>query len=175
MINPYKPLTGRIPQCRPLSLGPDFGEAKAYVVTLVARAVICRPAAGVRPQRGLGNVKAHIASDLKRCVAVRCGSSCKNRPILIGMLLSLSFSSVIKRNISGLFWFIFVFSIQLTENNAQYKFWQWRESNPGPLLSEVTALPTEHNHCPNFIKKSCHSRCIFFIFVFCKQSINAQL
>ena len=45
--------------------------------------------------------------------------------------------------ILGLFFFIFVFSIQLTVNI------QWLDSNRGPLESEATALPTEPPLLPN--------------------------
>ena len=38
--------------------------------------------------------------------------------------------------------FILVFSIQLTENNVQYKFCRWLDSNRGPLVLEETALST---------------------------------
>ena len=47
---------------------------------------------------------------------------------------------------SSLFFFIIVFSIWSAVNNVQYKFCQ--DSNRRPLVSEVTALPTEPNHCP---------------------------
>ena len=48
----------------------------------------------------------------------------------------------------GLFFFMFVFSIQLTVNNVQYKFRRWLDSNRGPLVSEATALPTESQLLP---------------------------
>ena len=48
------------------------------------------------------------------------------------------------------FSFIFVFSLQLTVKNVQYKFCRWLDSNHGPLELEVTALPTEPHHCPFF-------------------------
>ena len=50
--------------------------------------------------------------------------------------------------IAGFFFFIFVFSIQLTVNNVIYKFCQWQDFNCGPLLSEATALPTEPQPLP---------------------------
>ena len=46
------------------------------------------------------------------------------------------------------FFFIFVFSIQLAVNNVQYKFCRWRDSNLGPLVSEAIALPTEPQPLP---------------------------
>ena len=46
------------------------------------------------------------------------------------------------------FFFIFIFSIQLTVNNVQYKFCQWLESNRRPLALEATALPTEPKQLP---------------------------
>ena len=50
--------------------------------------------------------------------------------------------------IPGLFFFIFVFSIQLTVNNVQNKFCRWLDSNREPLVSEVTTLPTEPQPLP---------------------------
>ena len=47
----------------------------------------------------------------------------------------------------SLFFFIFVFSIQLTVN-IQYTFCPWLDSNSGPLESEATALPTEPQPLP---------------------------
>ena len=44
--------------------------------------------------------------------------------------------------IPGLFFFIFVFSIQLTVN-VQYIFCWWLDLNSRPLVMEATALPTE--------------------------------
>ena len=35
------------------------------------------------------------------------------------------------------------FSLFSSSNNVQYKFCRWLDSNWGPLVSEVTALPTE--------------------------------
>ena len=51
------------------------------------------------------------------------------------------------------FLFIFVFSIQLVVNeytNVQYKFYQWLDSNYGPLVSEATTLPTEPPPLPTY-------------------------
>ena len=42
-----------------------------------------------------------------------------------------------------LFFFIFVFSIQLTTLNMQNKYLRPLDSNRGPLVSEATALPTD--------------------------------
>ena len=42
-----------------------------------------------------------------------------------------------------LFFFIFVFYIQLRVNNVQYKFCRWLDLNHGPLVLEATALPIE--------------------------------
>ena len=53
-----------------------------------------------------------------------------------------------KCTISGLFFFIFVFSIQLTVNNVQYKVRRRLDSNCGPLVLEATALPTEPQPLP---------------------------
>ena len=50
--------------------------------------------------------------------------------------------------IPGLFFFIFIFSIQLIVN-AWIKFRRWLDSNHGPLVSEATALPTEPQPLPN--------------------------
>ena len=50
--------------------------------------------------------------------------------------------------IPGLFFFIFVFSIQMKVNNDQYKFRRWLDSNRGPLVLEATALPTEPQPLP---------------------------
>ena len=52
-----------------------------------------------------------------------------------------------KWSIPGLFLFIFVFSIQLTERI--YQIWRWLDSNRGPLVSEATALPTESHPLPH--------------------------
>ena len=48
--------------------------------------------------------------------------------------------------IPGIFFFIFVFSKQLTVNNVKYTR---RDSNRGPLVLEVTALPTEPQPLPD--------------------------
>ena len=55
----------------------------------------------------------------------------------------------LKWAIPSLFFFIFVFSVQLTVNNVQYKFGRWLDSNHGPLVLEATALPTEPQPLPN--------------------------
>ena len=47
-----------------------------------------------------------------------------------------------------LFFFSFVFSIQLTVNNVQFKICRWLYSNRGPLVLETTALPTEPQLLP---------------------------
>ena len=46
----------------------------------------------------------------------------------------------------GVFFFIFVFSIQ---KNVQFKFLRWLDSNSGPLELEATALPTEPHPLPS--------------------------
>ena len=56
-----------------------------------------------------------------------------------------------KRAIPGLFFLIFVFSIQLTVNV------RWLDSNHGPLELEPTALPTEPQPQPNL--KYCQEIC----------------
>ena len=48
--------------------------------------------------------------------------------------------------IPGLFFFIFVFSIQLLLN----KICWWLDLNRGSLVSEATPLPTESQPLPNF-------------------------
>ena len=63
--------------------------------------------------------------------------------------------------IPGLFFFIFVFSIQLTVHICQFKFCQWLDSNPGPLESDMTALPTEPHPLPSFLRLSCLSSFTF--------------
>ena len=50
----------------------------------------------------------------------------------------------------GLFFFIFVFSIQLTVKMFNLNFCR-RDSNRGPLESEATTLPTEPQPLPKFI------------------------
>ena len=52
---------------------------------------------------------------------------------------------------SSLFFFIFVFLIQLTEY-SKYKVCLWMDSNRGPLVSEATALPSEPQPLPNLLK-----------------------
>ena len=52
--------------------------------------------------------------------------------------------------ISGLFFFIFVFSIQLIVNTWIKVCW-WLDSNRGTLVSEETALPTEPQPLPQFL------------------------
>ena len=54
------------------------------------------------------------------------------------------------------FFFIFVFSIQLTVI-CSIKFCRWLDSNCGTLGSEATALPTEPQPLPNFwsLNKDC--------------------
>ena len=47
-----------------------------------------------------------------------------------------------------LFFFIFVFSIQLTVKIVQYQFCRWLDSNRGPLMLQATALPTEPQPLP---------------------------
>ena len=42
------------------------------------------------------------------------------------------------------FFFIFVFSIQLTVKIVQYKFCRWLDSNRGPMVYQLS-----HNHCPD--------------------------
>ena len=44
--------------------------------------------------------------------------------------------------------FVFLFSLQSTVNSVQYKFCRWPDSNCGPLVLEVTALPNVPHHCP---------------------------
>ena len=46
--------------------------------------------------------------------------------------------------IPGLFFFLFVFSIQLTVNNVQCKICWWLDSNPRLVVSEATTLPISH-------------------------------
>ena len=53
--------------------------------------------------------------------------------------------------IPGLFFFVFVFSVQLTVNNVQFKFCRWLDWKSGPLKLEETALPTEPQPLPLFI------------------------
>ena len=48
-----------------------------------------------------------------------------------------------KWSIPCLFFFIFVFSTQLTVNKCSIKVCRWLDSNRGSLVSEATALPTE--------------------------------
>ena len=48
----------------------------------------------------------------------------------------------------GQFFFIFVFSIQMTVTNVQYKFSWWPAWNLGPLVMEATALPMEPQPLP---------------------------
>ena len=58
--------------------------------------------------------------------------------------------SFFKWTIPDLFFFIFVFSIQLTAND-QYNFSQWLDSNHGPLELEVTVQPTEPQPLPYMV------------------------
>ena len=53
-----------------------------------------------------------------------------------------------KRAMPGLFFFIFVFSIQLTVNNVQYNCCRRQDLNRGSLVSEATAQPTEPQPLP---------------------------
>ena len=50
----------------------------------------------------------------------------------------------LKWAISGPFFSIFVYSIQVTVDNKQMfnKSCRWLDSNPGPLILQATALPT---------------------------------
>ena len=64
--------------------------------------------------------------------------------------------NLLKLAIPGLFYFIFVFSTQLTVNKSLIKVCRWLDSNRGSLVLEATALPLSHNHCPpayNLIKE----------------------
>ena len=56
--------------------------------------------------------------------------------------------------IPGLFFVIFVFPIQSTVNNVQYKVCQWLDSNRRPLVLEATALPTEPQPLPMYVSFS---------------------
>ena len=49
--------------------------------------------------------------------------------------------------IPGLFFFIFVFSTQLTVNKCQIKVCQCLDLNRGSLVLKASALPLNHNHC----------------------------
>ena len=57
----------------------------------------------------------------------------------------------LSHNQSSLFFFIFVFSIQLTANNCSLKNRQWLDLNWKPLVLEATTLPTEPHHCPFYL------------------------
>ena len=82
---------------------------------------------------------------------------------VIGQTVECTQSFFLKKwAIPGLFFFIFVFSIQLIVNKF-IKFRQWLDSNRGPLVSEATPLPTEPQPLPNrlfriFVPVSC-GRC----------------
>ena len=54
----------------------------------------------------------------------------------------------IKKIIHGLFFFNFVFSIQLTVKMTCIKVCRWLDSNHGPLVSEATVPPTEPQSLP---------------------------
>ena len=60
-------------------------------------------------------------------------------------------SELKKWAITSLFIFIFVFSIQWTENKwmSDMKVCQWLDSNCGPLASEATAQPTKPQPLPH--------------------------
>ena len=62
--------------------------------------------------------------------------------IWVWQKLCLSGQSFLNGPFPASFFFIIVFSTQLTVNNDQYKYWQWLVSNRGPLVSEATVLPT---------------------------------
>ena len=49
---------------------------------------------------------------------------------------------------TGLFFFIFIFSTQLTVIQCLIKVCRCQDSNRGSLVLEDTALPTEPHHCP---------------------------
>ena len=51
---------------------------------------------------------------------------------------------------------------QLTEKTFIVKFCRWLDSNRGPLVSEVTALPTEPHHCLTWIELVCDKSNITF-------------
>ena len=53
--------------------------------------------------------------------------------------------------IPGIFFLIFIFSKQLTVN-VQYIFCRWLDPNCGPLILEVTALPTEPQPLPKLYR-----------------------
>ena len=71
---------------------------------------------------------------------------------VIVLVPKMSSNATIRYSKNGLFpasfFFIFVFSIQLTVINVQYKFCGWLDSNRIPLVSEATALPTEPQPLP---------------------------
>ena len=69
---------------------------------------------------------------------------------LVHVKLPYTIMFFLKWAIFGLFFFIFVFSIQLTVNNVQYNFRQWLILNLGPLESEATNLTTEPQPLPAY-------------------------
>ena len=72
------------------------------------------------------------------------------------------------------FFFIFVFSIQLTLDSKQMfnKFCWWLDSNRGPLALQATALPTEPQPLPFAFLGECfhneNDRCRYYPHVFLK-------
>ena len=70
--------------------------------------------------------------------------------------------NVFKCAIPGLFFFIFVFSMQLTV----YKICQWLHLNHGHLVLEAGALPSQLQPLPHcfFLKNMCQTRPLFVYF-----------
>ena len=89
---------------------------------------------------------------------------------MVGTMASLLYEYEFESNsyvffkgaIPGLLFFILVFLIYLTENNVQCIFCLWLDSNRGPLVSELTALPSE----PQPLPKNSH------LFVACIKAVN---
>ena len=81
------------------------------------------------------------------CNSVGSNLVSHDEPKVQGQALdSVSSYGILLKN--GLFFFVFVFSIQLTVKMFNINFCWWRDSNRGPLESEATALPTEPQPLP---------------------------
>ena len=61
-----------------------------------------------------------------------------------------NYNIVFKWVIPGLYFFIFVFSTQLTVNKCLMKVCRWLDSNRGSLVLQVTTLPTEPQQLPQW-------------------------
>ena len=72
----------------------------------------------------------------------------QNRPYLETDAHNLNYWFFQKGHFQHLFLYDRLFYKNLTRNIGSIEVVTWLDSNRGPLVSEATALPTSHNHCP---------------------------